>query len=175
MISCATILFLPARALSSSIHSGWNQCSFGTSPKDTPAVALPMSFVISLRGRKDAPLKILRERLLVQKHPGIGTVLIELVLHLPHARERASEVRVAREHEEGGVCARAAGAGVRVRRVRGRVGRGRGRGRGGEGLGVGQDGDLFVGGLLCRGLLLLLLLWVCVVRGGHRGRPEARS
>lgn len=47
-----------------------------------------------------APLELIRERLLIQKHPRIVELFVELVLHFSYTADYAVQVRIPREHNE---------------------------------------------------------------------------
>ena len=75
-------------------------------------------------GEWDLLLELLCEGHLVEEHPRVAEPLVEALLELLHARQRALELRVPHEHEQHGVRAPRAVRAELVFRVRVQSGRG---------------------------------------------------
>jgi hypothetical protein len=107
-MSMSTSFLRYSAALVSLIHPGCTQCSGGITPNSTGAsviirirlLASDASAFIGACQQSHAPFELVREWLVVEKHPGVTIVLVEAILKTPYALRGAEEIRVAREHEQ---------------------------------------------------------------------------
>ena len=114
-LSC-TIFSREAAALSSSIESGWIQCSGGTCPNSIWAALRTDSRLSKLcnyiekpnKGRekreKNEPLEIICEWFVVQENIGIVISSVEPILDWSDSPNCTFQVRVPGQDKESGVC-----------------------------------------------------------------------
>lgn len=112
MIFSSTSLSLNLVALSSSIQSGWFQCSLGMTPNSVRALVVREIRLdrgcysgSNLRRSCNALLKFLGEWLVIQKDVRVTIFSVEASFYLAYALHCSIKVRVSSQYDESRVCA----------------------------------------------------------------------